>query len=116
VAGGGKSGRLETAIRAVTEGLLPDPPLIRDGVDFYEIAEEAEELAPDLLLGNSKGYQLSKRWNVPLVRVGFPIHDRFGGQRQLTVGYRGAQELFDRLVNAMIEAKQQGSEVGYGYL
>ena len=89
---------------------------MRDGVDFFEIAEEAEALAPDLLVGNSKGYQLANRWNLPLVRVGFPIHDRFGGQRQLHVSYRGAQELFDRLVNAVIEKKQTGSDIGYGYL
>ena len=41
---------------------------------------------------------------MPLVRVGFPIHDRIGGQRILHVGYRGTQQLFDRIVNALIEA------------
>jgi nitrogenase molybdenum-iron protein NifN len=50
------------------------------------------------------------------VRVGFPIHDRFGGQRMLHVGYRGTQELFDRLVNTILERKQEDSAVGYGYL
>ncbi len=53
---------------------------------------------------------------MPLVRVGFPIHDRFGGQRLRTLGYGGAQNLYDRIVNAMLTKKQADSNVGYGYL
>ena len=85
-------------------------------MDFYQIAEEAEELHPDLLIGNSKGYHLARRWNVPLIRVGFPIHDRFGGHRTLHLGYRGAQSLLDMIINAVIEAKQDDSPVGYSYI
>jgi nitrogenase molybdenum-iron protein NifN len=90
--------------------------VIREGMDFYEIAAEAEKLEPDLLIGHSKGYHLAKRWRIPLVRVGFPIHDRFGGPRILHLGYRGAQNLLDQIVNAMIEHKQETSPVGYGYM
>ncbi|MEW6488539.1 MAG: nitrogenase component 1 [Thermodesulfobacteriota bacterium] len=115
-ASGGRSGRLAGAVQAVTEGLLPEPPAVREGADFYELAEEAEALGPQLLVGNSKGYHLARRWQIPLVRVGFPIHDRFGGQRLLHLGYRGAQSLYDRIVNALLEVKQEGSAVGYGYL
>jgi nitrogenase molybdenum-iron protein NifN len=115
-ASGGQSGNLARAVTEVTEGLLPEPPLVREGMDFYEIAEEAEKLEPDLLIGHSKGYHLAKRWQVPLVRVGFPIHDRFGGPRILHLGYRGAQSLLDQIVNAMIESKQETSPVGYGYM
>jgi len=53
---------------------------------------------------------------IPLVRVGFPIHDRIGGQRLLHVGYRGTQQFFDRLVNTLIEASQEASSVGYSYI
>ncbi|MBI5249978.1 MAG: nitrogenase, partial [Desulfomonile tiedjei] len=62
------------------------------------------------------GYQLSRHWKIPLVRVGFPIHDRFGGHRTLHLGYRGAQVLLDRIINAVIEAKQEHSHVGYSYM
>jgi nitrogenase molybdenum-iron protein NifN len=115
-ASGGKSGRLAAAVAEVTGTLLPEPPVVREGVDFYEIAEEAAKLEPDLLIGHSKGYHLARQWQVPLVRVGFPIHDRFGGPRILHLGYRGAQNLLDQIVNAMIERKQETSPVGYGYM
>jgi nitrogenase molybdenum-iron protein NifN len=115
-ASGGRSGRLAPAICEVTEGILDEPPRVRDGVDFHEIAEEAEALAPDLFVGHSKGYHLASRLGVPLIRVGFPIHDRFGGQRILHVGYRGAQFLIDTIVNALLEKKQKDSGIGYGYM
>jgi nitrogenase molybdenum-iron protein NifN len=116
VASGGRSGRLSQCISDVTSDILADPPVVLEGVDFYEIADVAESLSPQLLLGNSKGYHLARRWGVPLLRVGFPIHDRFGGHRTLHVGYRGAQVLLDRIVNAMIEDQQERSPVGYSYI
>ncbi len=115
-ASGGRSGHFKEAIDQVIAEFPMEPPLVREGVDFHEIAEEAEKLEPELMLGHSKGYHLARRWNVPLIRVGFPIHDRFGGPRTLHIGYRGTQTLFDRVVNAIIEQKQERSEIGYGYV
>ncbi len=116
VASGGKSRKFEETIAHVVDGLLPELPQVREGADFYTIAEEAQALEPDLIIGNSKGYHLAKRWGIPLIRVGFPIHDRFGGHRTQHLGYRGAQSLLDRIVNAVIEAKQEGSQIGYSYI
>lgn len=87
-----------------------------DEIDFESIKEKATELKPEIFIGSSKGYRLAREMKVPLVRVGFPIHDRFGAQRLLHYGYRGAQELFDRIVNAILDKKQDISEIGYSYL
>jgi nitrogenase molybdenum-iron protein NifN len=115
-ASGGKSGHLATAIGAVTAGLLPEMPQVREGSDFFDIAEEARALAPDLIIGHSKGYPLARELGIPLIRLGFPIHDRMGGQRILHLGYRGAQRLFDEIVNTVIARKQELSPVGYSYM
>ena len=87
-----------------------------EGVDFAEMEERATALRPDLVIGNSKGFAMSRKLSVPLVRVGFPIHDRIDGPRLLHVGYRGAQQLFDRIVNTIIETTQEASPVGYSYM
>ncbi len=113
---GGKSGLFADAIAAVTKDLLPEQPKAYEGMDFFDIAEEAEKLGPDLLVGHSKGYALARKLNIPLIRVGFPIHDRIGGQRIIHLGYRGAQQLFDLVVNSLIEKKQNDSSVGYTYM
>jgi nitrogenase molybdenum-iron protein NifN len=81
-----------------------------------DIADAAASAGPDFLLGSSKGYSLARKLRIPLVRVGFPIHDRIGGQRLLHLGYRGAQQLYDRIVNTLLEQKQEASDVGYSYL
>ena len=115
-ASGGKSGSFKEAISTVTEGVLDEQPRVYEGMDFFDIAEEAESLGPDLLVGHSKGYPLARKLNIPLIRVGFPVHDRIGGQRILHLGYRGAQMLFDTVVNSLIEKKQNDSDIGYSYM
>ncbi len=115
-ASGGTSGRLAEAIYEVTAEILPAQPPVHEGMDFFEISEIAESLEPDLIVGHSKGYPLARKLEIPLVRVGFPIHDRVGGQRILHLGYSGAQQLFDTITNAVIARKQSDSPVGYSYM
>ncbi|HIJ79805.1 MAG: nitrogenase [Desulfobulbaceae bacterium] len=113
---GGRSGNFARAVaEAVAETGLPAPEA-HEGMDFFDISEQARTLAPDLIIGHSKGYPLARELDIPLLRVGFPIHDRVGGQRILHVGYQGAQQLFDLIANAMIEVKQRKSPVGYSYM
>ncbi len=114
-ASGARSKRLAASLREAIPA-LDDRTEVREGFDFAEIGEFAESQKPDIMLGSSKGYGLARKLDVPLVRVGFPIHDRIGGHRILHLGYRGAQQLFDTIVNALLEAKQESSPVGYSYL
>jgi len=90
--------------------------IIREDADFEDMLEICRDIGVDIIIGNSKGYYLAKNLNIPLVRAGFPIHDRIGGQRILHVGYEGTQQLFDRIVNALIEHKQRSSAIGYSYI
>ncbi len=114
-ASGGESGNFAKALQeVVTENF--DTVLCREGADFMDIAAEAEALKPDLIIGNSKGYPLARKLQIPLIRVGFPIHDRVGGQRIQHLGYRGTQALFDRVVNAILEKRQAESPIGYSYM
>lgn len=115
-ASGGHSGLMRQAIADRIGEEKASAIRIREDADFAEIADEAEATQPDILIGNSKGYPVARALNIPLVRVGFPIHDRIGAQRVQTLGYRGTQQLFDRLVNALIEKAQDDSPVGYGQI
>jgi nitrogenase molybdenum-iron protein NifN len=114
-ASGGKTGRLAEQIVAAEPDLQDDITAL-EGADFSEIEAHAAGQRFDLAVGNSKGYGFSRRLQIPLVRVGFPIHDRVDGPRLLHIGYHGAQQLFDRIVNAVIAAAQDASPVGYSYM
>ena len=113
---GSRNKGLPEAVAAVTEGVSRITTEVREGVDFHDIAEEAEELAPDFLMGHSKGYKYARAWGIPLVRVGYPVHDRFGGQRILHLGYKGALNMLDMLINTILEKKQSDNPIGWGYL
>ena len=112
---GASTGRFKSLVQAGIEHTREDL-IITEDTDFVAMLDACRAARPDIVIGNSKGYSLAKKLGLPLVRVGFPIHDRLGGQRILHIGYRGAQQLFDRVVNALIEATQEGSPVGYSYI
>jgi nitrogenase molybdenum-iron protein NifN len=114
-ASGADSGRMARVLRAMTPELGSRVEVMQD-TDFADLEARVEAVRPDILIGNSKGYSMSRRLGIPLVRVGFPIHDRIGGARLLHVGYRGAQQLFDRITNTLIEQTQSASNVGYTYM
>ena len=97
---------------SVEEGVLNE--FLR-GVDFVEMEETACGMSLDIILGHSKGYKLAKALEVPLVRLGFPVHDRFGGARIPLIGYRGSLNLLDRIVNSLLEEEQRKNPVGYTY-
>lgn len=115
-ASGGASGRLEPAIRTVLPARQQDQVRIIENADFATIEQAVKAAQPDLLIGNSKGYPMSRRLEIPLLRVGFPIHDRIGGSHLLHVGYAGALALFERMANTLIQQRQANSAVGYMYM
>lgn len=110
---GGESGKAQELVRELTGN---EELKVLQGVDFETIASLSRDLKPDIMIGNSKGYYIARELGIPIIRVGFPIHDRMGGQRILHLGYRGAQQLFDSICNALIEYKQNNSPVGYKYM
>ncbi|MFZ7104293.1 MAG: nitrogenase component 1 [Peptococcaceae bacterium] len=73
--------------------------------DFVHIRQACREEEVNLAVGNSEGKYLTEKEGIPLVRVGFPIHDRVGGQRILTTGYQGTVTLLDRITNTLLENK-----------
>ena len=104
----------------MSAGLADLPPgmveEVLEDTDFDAIETACTRLNLDLLMGSSKGYRVARALDIPLVRVGFPIHDRLGAGRILHVGYRGTTRLFDELANTILERRKEGSPIGFSYL
>ena len=113
-ASGASSGRFAARVLEATGGR--GDIQILGGSDFMEMDAAAKGSKIDFVIGGSKGYKTAKTLGVPLIRLGFPIHDRVGGGRILHLGYRGAMNLFDLIANALIQVKQDSSPVGYTYM
>jgi nitrogenase molybdenum-iron protein NifN len=113
---GDNTGKLTGTVHRILDPRHRDRVRIIEGVDFVDIEEEVRQARPQLMIGHSKGYSLARKLNIPLVRIGFPVHDRVGGSRLQHLGYQGAQALFDRMANTLLEKRQDGSDVGYTYM
>ncbi|MBB3525836.1 nitrogenase iron-molybdenum cofactor biosynthesis protein NifN [Rhizobium leguminosarum] len=53
----------------------------------------------DLIVTHSHGREAARRLGVPLMRVGFPMFDRFGSQHKLTILYRGTRDMIFDFAN-----------------
>jgi nitrogenase molybdenum-iron protein NifN len=115
-ASGAPTGRLEKNLREA----IPDFDLkgitVLEDADFEIIERMVEKTSPAIMIGSSKGYKIARKLNIPLVRCAFPVHDRVGGARIALAGYRGTQHIFDRIVNSLLEARQDASPVGFSYM
>jgi nitrogenase molybdenum-iron protein beta chain len=65
---------------------------------------------PDFMIGNSYGkfiqrdtFYKGEEFEVPLIRIGFPIFDRHHLHRMTTLGYEGAMYILMTLVNSILE-------------
>jgi nitrogenase molybdenum-iron protein alpha/beta subunit/MoaA/NifB/PqqE/SkfB family radical SAM enzyme len=81
---------------------------IKDDADFKDIEYMAIKYKANVLIGNSDGRRIENKLGIPLVRRGFPIHDRVGGQRLRLLGYEGTLTLLDEITNAVLSQKETG--------
>lgn len=79
-----------------------DLEIVTNG-DFWELENRIknEGLELDLILGHSKGRFISIDYNIPMLRVGFPVYDRAGHYRHPVVGYAGAIWLAEAMANTL---------------
>ncbi|MFP4163404.1 MAG: nitrogenase component 1 [Chitinispirillaceae bacterium] len=110
-----KKGKLRNSINTHIPEIASSVTVIEE-TDYDEFGSLIRDCGTDIVIGSSKAYKSAKNADIPLVRVGFPIHDRFGGQRLLHVGYRGTQRLFDEIINTLLSTSQESSDLQYGYL
>jgi nitrogenase molybdenum-iron protein NifN len=115
-ASGGESGKLKDTLKNVLGDLYPSDMIVGQGMSFEQMENLIIGLKPDLMIGNSKGYYIARKTDIPLVRTGFPIHDRIGAAHARTLGYEGSSLLFEQIVNTILEDTQRKSPVGYKYM
>lgn len=103
---GSKSEKLAALLTPLfAQAQLELQPCVLDESDFATIRREAKARGANLAIGHSDGRYIEEKENIPLVRMGFPIHDRVGGQRILSVGYTGTTMFLDRITNTLLENK-----------
>jgi len=84
------------------------------GKDLWHLRSLIFTERPDFMIGNSYGkfiqldtLKKSPDFEVPLIRIGFPIFDRHHLHRQTTLGYEGAMTMLTSIVNAILSHLDQ---------
>jgi len=83
---------------------------VHTGKDLWHFRSLMFTEKPDFMIGNSYGKFIQrdtvtkgKAFEVPLIRIGFPIFDRHHLHRDTTMGYEGAIYMLKMLVNSVLE-------------
>ena len=101
--------------RKAMEKLLSESPYGQNsevliGKDLWHFRSLMFTNKPDFMIGNSYGkfiqrdtLRKGKEFEVPLIRIGFPIFDRHHMHRDTTLGYEGAMYMLKTITNAILE-------------
>ncbi len=75
--------------------------------DLFELHQWIKNEPVDLLIGSSYGKQIAKAENIPFVRAGFPVLDRYAHSYFPITGYRGALRLVEQITNALLDQRDR---------
>lgn len=75
--------------------------------DLFELHQWIKNEPVDLLMGGSHGKYIARAEDLPFVRVGFPVTDRYVHPYFPIVGYKGAMRLLDMMLSALMDRKDR---------
>jgi len=71
--------------------------------DLFELHQWIKNEPVDLMIGTSYGKAIAKAEDIPLVRAGFPVLDRYVHSYQPMVGYSGAIRMVELITGALMD-------------
>ena len=71
--------------------------------DLIDLSEKLESHKVDFIIGNTHVAQLAADLQIPVIRSGIPVSDRFGEPQSVRVGYLGAAKQLMECGNAILE-------------
>ncbi|WFR55325.1 nitrogenase component 1 [Anaerocolumna sp. AGMB13025] len=77
--------------------------------DLYELHQWIKEEGVDLLIGGTHGKYIARSEDIPFVRAGFPIIDRYIHSYMPLVGYKGGMRLAELITNALMDRQDRDS-------
>lgn len=71
--------------------------------DLFELHQLIKNDTVDIIIGTSYGKAIAKAEDIPFVRAGFPILDRYVHSYLPLVGYSGAMHMVEKITNAIMD-------------
>lgn len=79
----------------------------KDAADLYDLHQWIKNEKVDLLIGGTHGKYIARAEDIPLVRAGFPIIDRYVHSYMPIVGYKGGMRLAELISNAIMDRQDR---------
>lgn len=76
---------------------------VKNSADLFELHQWIKNEPVDVLIGTTYSKYIAKAEDIPFIRFGFPILDRFAHQFFPTTGYKGAIRLVEMIGNAIMD-------------
>ncbi|OPJ61912.1 nitrogenase molybdenum-iron protein subunit beta [Clostridium oryzae] len=94
-------------IKAMLEKTGAEGCIVKSPTDTFELHQWLKNEKTDLIIGNSHLKHIARAEDIPFVRFGFPILDRYAHQYFPFTGYRGAIRLVEMIINAILDRKDR---------
>lgn len=75
--------------------------------DLYELHQWIKAEGVDLLIGTTHGKHIARAEDIPFIRAGFPIIDRYVHSYMPLVGYKGGMRLAELITNALMDRQDR---------
>jgi nitrogenase molybdenum-iron protein beta chain len=75
--------------------------------DLFELHQWIKDEPVDLLIGGTHGKYIARAEDIPFVRAGFPIIDRYIHSYLPLVGYKGGMRFAELIVNALMDRQDR---------
>jgi nitrogenase molybdenum-iron protein beta chain len=79
----------------------------KPAADLFELHQWLKNEKVDLLMGGTHGKYIARAEDLPFVRIGFPILDRYIHSYMPIVGYRGAIRILELILNALMDRQDR---------
>jgi nitrogenase molybdenum-iron protein beta chain len=80
---------------------------VKANADLFELHQWIKNEPADLLIGSTYGKQIAKAEDIPFIRAGFPVLDRYGGPLLPIVGYVGGIRLVEKILSALMDRQDR---------
>lgn len=84
--------------------------IAKEAGDLFLLHQWIKNDGVDLLIGGTHGKYIARAEDIPLVRMGFPIIDRYVHAYQPLVGYKGAIRMAELITNALMDYQDSHCE------
>jgi len=100
----------EKEVKALFEEFGVEGCIVKQDSDLFYLHQLIKNESVDLLMGGTHGKYIAKAEDIPLVRVGFPVLDRYVHSLMPVTGYRGGMRLLELMLGALMDRQDRDAK------